>query len=111
MKTILNVWNVFLKDVKKKTCDLRNDEVDDEWITVGNECSEIVLLHDDMLLPHWKELANAMQLYRKGIFKISIDNLQLSASVIDLLMPVLKHAAFETINLYITIASLLFVMV
>ena len=91
----------FLNKIKEVTCQLRNSGVNDnKWIFLGDEEFETTLLHDDLLLPHWKELANALQLYQEEKpFKLSIFNLQLPASVIDLLAPVLKHESFDTINL------------
>jgi hypothetical protein len=60
-----------LDKIKEATCELRSGrDIHNEWITVGNNDIDIVLLHDDLLLPHWKELANAMQLYRKSKRKI-----------------------------------------
>ena len=95
----------FLKDVKKKTCDLRNGgaalgvDNDDADIDLGTDI-DIVLLHDDLLLPHWKELTNAMQMSQKEKpFTLSICNLQLSASVIDFLKPVLEDKPIESIVL------------
>ena len=94
-------WMGYLLDkIKEATCELRSGrDIHNEWITVGNNDIDIVLLHDDLLLPHWKELANAMQLYRKGKLKISISNLQLSTPVIVLLAPVLKHMPIEYFEL------------
>ena len=93
----------FLAHIKQATCDLRNGVLNNERIILGDsgdEEFETTLLHDDLLLPHWKELANALQLYQEEKpFKLSIFNLQLPASVIDLLAPVLKHESFDTINL------------
>ena len=67
---------------------------------MGNPLSATALLHDDALLPHWNELANAMQLYREeNPLKLSIANSQLTPSVIDLLKPVLKHKPIGPINL------------
>ena len=69
-------------------------------IFLGNPVSEAALLHDDALLPHWNELANAMQLHQEEKpLKLSIANLQLSTSVIDLLKPVLKNKPIGSNNL------------
>jgi hypothetical protein len=92
-----------LTQIKETTCGLRAKETHsfDSWISLGEDnedLSDTALLHDDLLLPHWKELVNAMQLYQEGkAFKLSINNIQLPASVIDLLRPALKH--IESINL------------
>ena len=61
----------FLKDIKRDTFDLRNGGAalgvdNDNWISLGNPViSATALLHDDLLLPHWREFTNAMQLYRE----------------------------------------------
>jgi len=96
---IVDMKIYFLDIIQGTTCELRSGrDMRDEWITVGNNDINLIL-HDDLLLPHWKELANAMQLYRKGKLKLSIVNLQLSTSVIDLLKPVLKNKPLEIIDL------------
>ena len=88
-----------LRQIKQTTCDLRNDEVGGKGIILG-EGIDIVLLYDDALIPHWKELINAMQLYQEEEpLEITIYNLQLSASVIDLLLPMLKHKPVISIEL------------
>ena len=88
----------FLLNMKMFTCQLRNGD--------GNMCIELgsddfinddrVLLHDEVLLPHWNELANALQLYQTLNNSTVIDDLdfyyvQLSASVIDILIPALRR--------------------
>ena len=50
-----------LDAIKDVTCKLRSGKEfmrgNDRWITVGNDDSDATaLLHDDILLPHWKEL-------------------------------------------------------
>ena len=90
----------FLADIKQATYDLRNGVLN-TLIFLGNPVtSATALLHDDLLLPHWKELANALQLYHEEKpLKLSICDIQLSAPVIKLLNPVLKHEPIESINL------------
>ena len=90
----------FLDDIKRATIALRKDGINNNLIFLGNPESATALLHDDALLPHWNELANAMQLYQgKKPFTLSINHLQLSATVIDLLLPMLKHKPIGPINL------------
>jgi len=62
---------------------------------------EALLQHDDMLLPHWEELANALQLYNKeGGLYLSITNIQLTSSVIYLLAPALKGKPINGLTLF-----------
>ena len=69
----------FLDSIKEATCKLRSGRGmrNEEWIIVGNDDSDAtaLLLHDDALIPHWKELINAMQLYQKEKpFRLSVNN-------------------------------------
>ena len=90
----------FLDDLKRATCALRKDGIDNNLICLGDKESETALIHDDVLIPHWKELANAMQLYQEEEpLEISIYNLQLTTPVIALLLPMLKHKPIGPINL------------
>ena len=64
-----------------------------ETITFGQSsdvANGIVLQHDDALLPHWREFANALQLSPDSNIKFTIQNVQLTSSVIDILIPSLK---------------------
>ena len=67
-------------------------------ICLGQESPDNVeidmLHHDDVLLPHWEEFANALQLHNVNISKLSIANIQLTSQVLDLLAPALKGKAF-----------------
>lgn len=51
---------------------------------------DILLQHDDVLLPHWKEFTTALQLHHDSNIQFTIQNAQLTPSVTDLLMPSLK---------------------
>ena len=70
----------FLTDIKRDTFALRNEGAalgvdNDNWISLGNTESVTALLHDDLLLPHWREFTNAMQLYQKEKpFRLSVNN-------------------------------------
>jgi len=77
-----------LSNIKSYTCRLRKGEAL-EAIYFGGED---LLQHDDILLPHWKELTNALQIhqYADGIPELSITNVQLTSQVLDLLTPALK---------------------
>ena len=94
----------FLKAIKNKTCDLRSGTCS-EFILLGgvdDEGDDIVLLHDDALLPHWKEFATALELlYRfpEASHSLYLNNIQLASSVIDLLKPVLKNSPTTALDL------------
>jgi len=100
---IEDMKNNFLDKIKEATCELRSGKefmgvLNDRWVTVGNNSGMDdgipILLHDDALLPHWKELANALQLYQNSGFtyKLSIEHVQLTSSVLKLLAPALKES-------------------
>lgn len=53
-----------------------------------------ILHHDDRLLPHWKEFATALRLYQNPDakwFGVSIENVQLTSLVLNLLTPAVKE--------------------
>ena len=77
-----------LSDIKRYTCELRRGKVLED-INFGPDA---LLQHDNLLLPHWRELANALQLYQYNgsIPELSITNIQLPSAVLDLLAPALK---------------------
>jgi len=78
-----------LSDIKRCTSGLRRGDVS-SVICLGEETSDIFLQHDDILLPHWKELANALQLHELNHYELFIFNVQLTSEVLDLLTPALK---------------------
>ena len=80
----------FLADIKRHTCALRSGEQVVDSIRLGQVDGHIFLQHDDTLLAHWKELANALQLHELNHYKIQIINVQLTSEVLDLLAPALK---------------------
>ena len=93
---------VFLKRIKKYTCALRRGACGEDIGLGGfDEGDDTVLLHDDALLPHWKEFANALQLYQnpEAFHRLSIYNMQLSSSVIGLLTPALKDKPIKAFYL------------
>ena len=89
----------FLREIKDCTCQLRSGTCR-ENIYLGSGfgandfvgANDSVLLHDDALLPHWEEFANALQLYRnpEASHNCAINNIQLTPSIISLLTPALK---------------------
>jgi len=84
----INKMQTLLADIQGYTCGLRSGEASGRSIHLGQ--SDIFLQHDDILLPHWKEFANALQLHELNRYKIKIQNVQLTSEVLDLLAPALK---------------------
>jgi len=87
-----------LTDIYEYTSDLRGDEQLGN-ICLGRPYSDILLQHDDILLPHWRELANALQLYNMDRRSLRIANLQLTSSVMNLLASALKGKAINGLTL------------
>jgi len=92
--------------IKRFTCELRSGEYHE--ISLGEETDEDILnggrfvQHDDILLPHWKELANAIQLSPSNAFeskRFILQNVQLTSLEMDLLRPALKGKLFNTLYL------------
>jgi len=79
--------------MKRRAIRIRNGECF-QYINLGEESPEgeagILLQHDDALLPHWKEFATALQLLHGNNIQFTIQNVQLSHSVINMLIPALK---------------------
>ena len=89
----------FLREIKSYTQDLRSGKCPDIYL------SSLMHLHyDDLLLPHWEEFANALQLYHlpqdMHVLKFfQIHNVQLTSSVMDLLASTLKGKAIWSFGL------------
>jgi hypothetical protein len=90
----------FIGKLKRLTCAMRRDcyvfveSVKGRKIALTSligDNAAASLLHDDTFLPHWREFANALQLYlhSKALHCVSFSNMQLDPSVIDLLTPAL----------------------
>ena len=87
-----------LEQLEDSTIALRSGECYDILLSGDSEDDETILLHDDILLPHWKEFANALQLNQNSSRLLSICTVQLTSSVMDLLVPALKGKPFKIIN-------------
>ncbi|EJK48090.1 hypothetical protein THAOC_33143 [Thalassiosira oceanica] len=76
---------------------LRRIKDDVESIRNGGEGSQgcldyeeqLTILHDDALLPHFKELADAIQL-SNGIRRLNIENIELRQSALGILFPAME---------------------
>ena len=85
----------FLKDIKRDAFYLRNMGASNTDIDLGENEGSTLILHDDMLLPHWREFANAVQLYNHPIEMVRMESVQLTLSVMNLLVPALKQKQFD----------------
>ena len=88
-----------LEQLEGRTAELRSGRnIQNSILLSGgfeDDNDNTVLLHDDILLPHWEELANALQLYHNSsrLLHLSICHVQLTSSVIALLASALKGKA------------------
>ncbi|EJK45289.1 hypothetical protein THAOC_36100, partial [Thalassiosira oceanica] len=57
---------------------------------------QLTILHDDALLPHFKELADAIQV-SNGIEQICIDNMELGPSALSILCPVMEGRVLDIV--------------
>ncbi len=60
---------------------------------------DIILQHDDRLIPHWKEFINALQLNFQELDDFRLGRMQLSSSIIEILTPALKGRPFKVFDL------------
>jgi len=89
-----------IEDMKSLCSQLRSGECT-SFITLGGHENGLLLDNDDdVLLPHWEELANALQLYQStDVSKVfSIDAIQLTPSIMDLLAPALMGKLIKCIS-------------
>ena len=91
----------FVNNIKEYTCQLRSGECTDISLRFGNVSDDTLLQHHDILLPRWRELANALHLYHSPnpLDFFSVHNIQLTSSVIDLLSPALYGNKIEKLTL------------
>lgn len=87
----------FLQEVKLTTLKLRSGEELECGITLKGGCLDpngLILRHDNILLPHWQEFANALRQYTHepgyhDVFRLS--DVELHSSVVDMLTLALKQ--------------------
>ncbi|EJK69811.1 hypothetical protein THAOC_08892 [Thalassiosira oceanica] len=85
-----------LRRIKRDVERIRNGE-DIYFCSCLDYKGELTILHDDALLPHFKELADAIQL-SNGIREICIDNLDLRPSTLGILFPAMEGKV-ETVDM------------
>ncbi|EJK74857.1 hypothetical protein THAOC_03441 [Thalassiosira oceanica] len=77
-----------LRRIKGNVKRIRNGDEDYCCLCLDYE-GQLTILHDDALLPHFKELADAIQL-SDGIHQIAIDNMELRPSALRILFPAME---------------------
>jgi len=92
----------FLSEMKYYIHKLRRGEPPKEI----NLLLEDDILHDDILLPHWREFSNALKQYQKfnhrenyGIECFRIDDVQLQQEVLDMISPALQTLHMKNLRL------------
>ena len=94
---------IFLTKIKAFTSALRSGTCDEDiYLGSGaNNPNNTFLGHDDALLPHWQEFANALQVYQNtdASLNIAIGKMQLPSSVMKLLTPALKDKPIKAFGL------------
>lgn len=91
----------------KKFTDLlrKGDPIENLNISNGSANTNILLLHDDILLPHWQEFADALVQYQKfayrenhGIERLFMWNVELDREVLDMLAPILNTTIVKKLS-------------
>lgn len=98
----------FISMIKDCTHQLRRGaSLEIKLISSGDD-----MLHDDILLPHWKEFVDALQQYQKfeyreayGFQRFAIINVQLHQEVINMLAPALQTVKLKNLVLGRNIGS------
>ena len=89
-----------IEEIKSLCSQLRSGKYT-SFITLGGHENGLLLDNDnDVLLPHWEEFANALQLYQSTDVSevFSIDAIQLTPSIMDLLTPALMGKLIKCIS-------------
>ena len=92
----------FLGDLKDITCLMRRQKVGLSKYAENYDRVFPTVIHDGLLIPHWKELTDAIQLYEgfDGSRDLSIWNVELRRSVFDMLATSLTGKLFEGLTLH-----------
>ncbi|EJK74089.1 hypothetical protein THAOC_04257, partial [Thalassiosira oceanica] len=81
--------------IKEDVEDIRNGEEDRcSCLDYCHLADQLAIMHDGALLPHFKELADAIQL-SNGIQRINIDKVELRSSVLGILCPAMEGKVTE----------------
>jgi len=90
----------FLLNIKEITCALRRGEDCKDITLRGTDFIEdYALTFNNILLPHWKEFANALQIYPDTLDQFTLHSIELPSSVLKLLIPALRGKVNITLTL------------
>ncbi|EJK65789.1 hypothetical protein THAOC_13319 [Thalassiosira oceanica] len=78
-----------LRRIKTDAVDIWNGDEDCSCLDCADHEDQLAILYDDALLPHYKELADAIQL-SDDIREISIDNVELHPLALRILCPAME---------------------
>ena len=111
----LLVYELFLRQMKNMTCAMRDGVgvYAEEYGKCGRNFTlgirdlrygrhrHPIIIHDKLMIPHWKELADAIGLHRgfNGYGVLTICNTQLHHMVMDMLVTAFKGKRFEELRL------------
>ncbi|EJK45968.1 hypothetical protein THAOC_35391 [Thalassiosira oceanica] len=85
----------FLYEIKFEAEYIRNESGDHYCSEcLNNKNAPTIILHDDALLPHFKEFANAIQVTTSDI-EIAIENIELNPSALGILFPSMEGKASD----------------
>ena len=91
----------FLQEMKALTLKLKSGEEFPYHVALEGT-NGIVLRHDDILLPHWREFTEALRQYNLGAVSDTtcrLSNLELHSSVPDMLNQALKAKSFRALEM------------
>jgi len=98
--------NFFLRNLKEQACMLRSGEYCqniklETLVRFDEGGNQLVMLHNAILLPHWQEFIDALQLYThsEASNTFSISNVQLTPVIFNMLAPALKGKRFKLFSL------------
>mmetsp|Transcript_27108 Transcript_27108/g.58089 ORF Transcript_27108/g.58089 Transcript_27108/m.58089 type:complete len:355 (+) Transcript_27108:91-1155(+) len=97
----IECMDLFLLNLKEQAIMLRSGEYCQDIELDGDEEGDpLIMLHNEMLLPHWQEFVDALQLYThsEASNTFSISNVQLTPVIFNMLAPALKGKRFKLLS-------------
>ncbi|KAL7527690.1 hypothetical protein ACHAXR_004966 [Thalassiosira sp. AJA248-18] len=97
----IELMESFLGDVNDDACKLRSgEEFCEKRISLNGRTEDGIILHDDILLPHWREYADALQLYSQNEpYGFALSSIQLPSAVLNMLSPAFQGERFNGLGL------------